>query len=589
VATVVDALVVTLGLDAKDFTKGVEATEVALDDVATAATKTVKVIVQGQLNASLAIKNTVDVTASAATQMQAQGTKASEFFSRIKIEALGLIGVLAGSGALGVFVKDASGSLAELGRSAVNLGVGVQALSAFEMAIERNGGSADAAKNSLSGLVNKIEDFKIHGGDLFGGYLNPIGANIDDNPLVIIEKFQKFIEQHRNDPALIQNIGAGLGLDKGLTNALIQIGTLTKYQQELGRSYEIGVPTQEMIDRMTALQKATIGLGQAALFSGELLLNKMAGGLTAVADRLTTLIAKYPALANAITASIIALAGVKPALWILRALGLSAIGGEALGIGALYEATSIPDLTPNEAAEINKLRAERGLPPIGPQGTPTSLPPGYVEGSGVSGPPSRGSANYTAYAETRTFWLAKGFTEEQVAGILAGGPGAESSFNPTLTGDNGTSYGLYQEHETRRDALFAKYGSNPTVAQQNQFAYDEAVAMGLIPDLHNAKTGEDAAQLWTVRFENPEDAFSKANDRAAAVPKYRAPIVPSGSGAPVPVVPGPRVSSSSSNATTVHVGTVNVHTQATDAAGIARDAQQAITDSWMVMANRGLQ
>jgi len=40
--------------------------------------------------------------------------------------------------------------------------------------------------------------------------------------------------------------------------------------------------------------------------------------------------------------------------------------------------------------------------------------------------------------------------------------------------------------------------------------------------------------------------------------------------------------------TTVSVGTVNVHTQATDAKGISVDIHQAIVDSWVQQANRGL-
>jgi hypothetical protein len=53
---------------------------------------------------------------------------------------------------------------------------------------------------------------------------------------------------------------------------------------------------------------------------------------------------------------------------------------------------------------------------------------------------------------------------------------------------------------------------------------------------------------------------------------------------------GPRVSSSStSNATSLDVGTINIHTQATDGRGIGADIERALSESIANQANRGLQ
>jgi hypothetical protein len=71
-ATVVDALVVTLGLDAKGFKKGTEETEKSLKATASASVRFAK-------------------------EMEASGKQAAQVFSAIKMEALGLIGVLSGT------------------------------------------------------------------------------------------------------------------------------------------------------------------------------------------------------------------------------------------------------------------------------------------------------------------------------------------------------------------------------------------------------------------------------------------------------------------------------------------------------------
>ncbi|HEY5085617.1 MAG TPA: phage tail tip lysozyme, partial [Rhizomicrobium sp.] len=132
--------------------------------------------------------------------------------------------------------------------------------------------------------------------------------------------------------------------------------------------------------------------------------------------------------------------------------------------------------------------------------------------------PKMPSAAYGVMQQTHDFWKSKGFTEPQVAGILAGGPAAESNFNPDLAGDKGTSYGLYQEHNDRMRAMMAKYGPRPTVDQQNQFAWDELSEpqnRNLLRSLHTADGSDQSARLWTSGFERPRGGEAEADRRAA--------------------------------------------------------------------------
>jgi hypothetical protein len=125
---------------------------------------------------------------------------------------------------------------------------------------------------------------------------------------------------------------------------------------------------------------------------------------------------------------------------------------------------------------------------------------------------------------TAAFWSSQGFTPEQVAGIMAGGPGAESSFNPAARGDGDTSYGLYQHHLGRKEMMQARYGPNPTEAQQHAFAAWEISPEGPLAavgaKLKQAKTPEEAARIWTLGFESPANAEARAAARAAVAPRY---------------------------------------------------------------------
>ena len=54
------------------------------------------------------------------------------------------------------------------------------------------------------------------------------------------------------------------------------------------------------------------------------------------------------------------------------------------------------------------------------------------------GPPAAGSPGAAVAQQVHDFWISKGFSEAQTAGIMAGGPGSESDFTPTVFGDKGT-------------------------------------------------------------------------------------------------------------------------------------------------------
>jgi len=129
-ATVIDCLVVSLGLDASGFKKGQKETTDALKKTKGEATRTAK-------------------------EMEYRGAQAAEFFGKIKNQALGLAAVLMGGAGLKAFAGRIIESDAAVGRLADNLDMSVTSLSAWEGMAKRFGSSSEDIAGAFRN-VNKI-------------------------------------------------------------------------------------------------------------------------------------------------------------------------------------------------------------------------------------------------------------------------------------------------------------------------------------------------------------------------------------------------------------------------------------------------
>jgi hypothetical protein len=176
----------------------------------------------------------------------------------------------------------------------------------------------------------------------------------------------------------------------------------------------------------------------------------------------------------------------------------------------------LPNPLASTAPGANTSIAAVGAPggPLGPGTAPINAAgDSATRKASEGGPPAPGTPAAATAQQVHDFWISKGFTEPQVAGIMAGGPGSESDFNPTVSGDKGTSYGLYQHHGPRLDAMrqyFGLTGSQmPSADQQNQYAAYEISPKGPLASvgaqLAQAKTPAEAAAIWTSGFGVPAD------------------------------------------------------------------------------------
>lgn len=123
-ATIIEELLVTLNIDAEQFRQG---SQQAQDD----------------------INRTRDAAHSAANDMASSGNTGSQFFSKMRNEAMMLMGLFTAGMGLQSFVKNTINSATQTGILADRIGLSTDRIKAFEAATERAGGSGQAMNAQL--------------------------------------------------------------------------------------------------------------------------------------------------------------------------------------------------------------------------------------------------------------------------------------------------------------------------------------------------------------------------------------------------------------------------------------------------------
>ncbi len=189
-ATVIDSLVVALGLDATKFHKGIKDSEKAHKLLTTRVEKDDKEREQSahKLN---------DAEKKRHKEFQERGEKTAETLGFIRRHALGLIAVLAGGVGLVEFAKSTLFSAASLGRLSHNMGMSIKDLQGWEYAAKSVGGSgSDMAKNlesaslALAGMKyngqvsSGLQEYYRFGGGQFGMPANAQQLLLNESAMV---------------------------------------------------------------------------------------------------------------------------------------------------------------------------------------------------------------------------------------------------------------------------------------------------------------------------------------------------------------------------------------------------------------------
>lgn len=171
-ATIIDALVVTLGLDATGFKKGQKDVKGGLDDTRKQSEQTAK-------------------------DMEAAGKRAASFFGSIRTELLALVGVTLSVQGFKNFITGMTDNLQQLAVNSQSLDMSAKSLDGWQRAAEAAGSSAEKITGTLTGFQNVLTQIRTGGGQdnpLFAAlssFAGATGANFDyqnDNSEEVMRK-----------------------------------------------------------------------------------------------------------------------------------------------------------------------------------------------------------------------------------------------------------------------------------------------------------------------------------------------------------------------------------------------------------------
>lgn len=589
--TVIDSLVVTLGLDPSDFTKGQKA-------------------------AAESLIKTRDSAGVVAKDMEAKGKQAAAFFSQVKNEALGLIGVLLGAQGLESFVRQTTTSLVAMGNAARNIGMPIGELAAFGMMVERHGGNAAAAAASFQKLTDAANNFAILGqGSQYASIMTMLQLNPGAKGTDVYSALLKYASEHNNARGIqeTRTYGQMLGLDEGTMNTLfdqVAKGGVAKFRDEMAESMRLGVPTQEMSDAMKQLMHDWNALTQAAGHFGEVMLTNVQPYLSHFLEWSTEMVVKNPDTTLAIGGLTSAFLTFSAMSKLTGLFGLTAIADKLafvsrfIGVAGAWLATlSLSGDTPGggDGYKPPPGHVPGFLNDLWYQWAPESL--GGRPRSGGGGGGSGGKAITDPDEQKRLASIRDrlssdlGISREAAAGVLSN-LWAESHVrgineaNPTVPGSRG-GFGWAQWTGLRRvdfEAYAAQHKLDPA-SDDASYGFLVQELRDKYPDLlKQMQAGNiSARQAASIFFQYESGGAPGLEmhrlghiDKADQISKFgSAPMdqyVPSALG-------GGAHSSSNKN---VNIGDVHVYTQSTDAHGISKEINahlsRAITDS-----NRGLE
>lgn len=585
-ADIIDAFVVTLGLDPKQYNDEIKKYR---DD-------------QKRLRNEHATAN---------REQQDAQKKIAAGFRTVRNELAGLFVLISGSASLTGFVKDVLTGAAATGRFAQNVGMATESVSVWENLITRVGGKAADARNILGTLSAAFQSLQLTGTTGKDADFQGLGVTAKDlqdpeNALLKIADAGSRIPRAEFTERL-NRIGFSPEMITLLAKGRVEVTRLMEEQRKLGVTTDADAEAAQKLEaRMAALES---GIRAKALPIISELADRFAtwlGDQDNMNDVLetTALIFKGMGLAAGAVVDVVeALAGAFRDLRdsymglpsgvrdFFENLGAMATGGDyknaydyigdAVGgeAGARFKAAF-----GSEGKGTNEPSNEPGGTPGrsggGGRGFGTSTIDAMSAAAGLPGG-AGGSGARTAAAVERYF-RAKGYTAAQAKGIAAGVVAEGGLTRRTGGGYKGRALGIGQLLGGRRAEFLKKYGPNFTFQNELDFMNYELNGGDRGGAAVKAQTSaQGTLRAMITQFYRPASGAETMGDLARGSAYL--------GGARVGLTArGSNVSTSNSQSTTV--GQVIVYSAATDAAGIARDMRGALAQRGLVtQANTGLQ
>lgn len=604
--TIIDSLIVTLGLDSK-----------SLEAKSGSAGKTLKGLEEQGAKTEKNVKKLGDTSKSAASGVDTLAKSLGSFLA-----------IIGGTVALRAFIEDTISSNAALDRFSKNLGLSVTTVSAWGNAVEELGGNAKGLQGSMDMLSKAQTELRLTGQSSLIPYFSALGVSlatvtgqakpVDEILLDLADRFGKM------DRTTANNMGRMMGLDQDTLNLLLK--GRTEVELTIKRQKEYTAVTKAQAEESSKLQKSMVDVRQSFAATGRELLQSAAPALEkffgllkglgdwiaankeVVTDFLTVMAIGVGALAlaflpiDAAVVSVLALAAGIALLWqdyqTWKRGGDSLIDWEKWKVG-IDKATELMDglaekakaafkvvqksvegavnaLNGNWAAASNSFNEAAGVPLTKSGGSLGKLFFGQAyKPKTTTNAPQTGNA-----AAMQKYFQDRGWSPSQAAGIVANLM-SESGGRSNAVGDKGSAYGVAQWHKDRQ-ANFAKFAGHDikfsTLDEQLSFVNHElrsGTEMGAGRALGGATDAASAGSIVSRLYERPADASGEASRRgslAASLAGY------GGGGG----------GSNTDKSVSVTTGDINIHTAATDATGISKDISKALNFQFISQANTGL-
>lgn len=562
--TMIDSLVVSLGLDAKAVVKGQKQAEGAFKRVQASAAK------MG------------DGVATAANT-------AGDAFHSLERKALAFFAVLTAGKTLKAFISDTTSANVAAGNMARNLGVSVNSLTAWQKAAQAVGGSAEDVSGSLGSLVSQFQT--IDGRRNLGMTFGQMGVRLEgaNGQLRDMNSLMPDLAKaaQRLGPQLFSALGSQAGFSQGFINLLEQgpehiqklYASLQKYapterdtrasaqlledwtkltaqSEAFGRSimtdlspevHELMQWVSGLIDRnqlwlrqdidqyvkrfgdeiqsvdwrgigqqikqwweyLTSIDWSKIGQDVKDFAAGADNAAKAVGGWRNVAkglfalwvgSKFTTVLRNVQMLAAATGA------------------GLGGLGSLLAGYGA-HKALSAADPNDDLGGWIDKNIP--GASFMDNLASHVGLGRSYAEQSVRKAVNAASPADMINVANTA---VGMGWSREQAMGLLSNAM-SESALDPFSVGDNGGAYGLFQWHGDRQAQYAARYGHTMQSVKDKDAATKEQMDFANWELSHTEKQAGDllrrstdagmAGAIVSRYFERPKDQDGEVEKRGA--------------------------------------------------------------------------
>lgn len=588
-ATIVDALLVTLGLDATNFKKGAKETDAALDKTSGRVSKTSK-------------------------DMEAWGKNAAAGMSKLRNEVLGLLAVFTAGVGIKNFVENTISSTASLGRLSQNLDMSAKDLAMWQLANKNAGGSVEGMTAQLQEAQKAISDYRLGKTNAANVAFRATGlskeSDFKDAETLLrarSDAIAKIISTH--GVGVGRSIAADIGISEDTFNLLkqgaVQVDRLRFAQEKLADAQaRASGPAEEFRKKLDTLKNKFEAIGVRILTALMPQLDRFAdwldknqGKIEKWADEAVKAIEDFVKWADKAADSVggwknvlLALVAIKvltmvsPLLSLAAALvqvgsALGVIGG-ASGTGALAVLGKLArvggvgaallfhtdELNAGEDAELAKRRAlgdadfaKRGIGPDGKPLNSSSLPRGMRNNN-------PGNIEYGDFAKKH------------------GATGSDGRFAifPTMEAGQAAQRALLNGYLSSGANTVSKAISKWAPSNENNtsaYISDVAKQMGVSPDQTLDSSHVEALADAISRHENGA-AWSRRNELAVAN------VLPTLAQASNTRAAGNTTSTSTSE---VNInGPINIYTQGTDADSIAQDFVPAVKKQFASQSNTGL-